>query len=192
MLDEGNNPNTTETPEAPPPEEKSNRTFWLIGGILGGLVILTLACMAVYFFYIAPRATVQRNATQTAVYLANAQVAQQMTSTYEAGLWTPTSPPATFTATLPLVALSSSTPVIVLSTATPTSTNNPATLSAMQTQLSFQLTTTGVAQATRLAGQGMPQTGFFEDIGLPGLVIIAAVLIAIIFLARRMRGAPAK
>ena len=54
MLDEGNTPNLMETPDAPPPEEKSNRTFWIVGGIMAGLVFLTLVCMAVYFLVIAP------------------------------------------------------------------------------------------------------------------------------------------
>jgi hypothetical protein len=192
MLDEGNDLNTTETPEAPPPEERSNRTFWIVGGIMGGLVILTLVCMAVYFLVIAPRLNTQKNAAQATIEAANAQVIQQMTSTAEAALWTPTAPPATLTSTQPLVALSSSTPVIVLNTATATSTNNPGTLVAMQTQLAFQLTSTGQAAATLQATQGMPQTGFFEDIGLPGLVVLAAALIVVIFLARRMRKAPIK
>ncbi len=189
MLDEGNTPNMMETPEDQPPEEKSNRTFWVVGGILGGLVVLTIICMAVYFLVIAPRLGAQRNSAQETIVAANAQVIQQMTSTAEAALWTPTEPPATATA---VIALNSPTPVIVLNTATPTSTNNPGTLVAMQTQLSIQLTGTGIAEATRKAGAGMPQTGFFEDIGLPGLVILAAALVAVIFLARRMRRAPVK
>jgi hypothetical protein len=62
----------------------------------------------------------------------------------------------------------------------------------MQTQLSAQLTATSISEATLLAGAGMPQTGFFDEIGLPGLLILAAALIAIIFLVRRMRKSPAK
>lgn len=191
MLDEGNTPNMMETPDAPPPEEKSNRTFWIVGGVMGGLVILTLVCMAVYFLVIAPRLSAQKSAAQATIEAANAQVVQQMTGTAEAALWTPTSPPVIATNTLP-VALNSPTPVIVLNTATATSTNDPATLIAMQTQLAVQLTSTGVAEATRRAAAGMPQTGFFEDIGLPGLVILAGALLAVIFLARRMRRAPVK
>jgi hypothetical protein len=38
----------------------------------------------------------------------------------------------------------------------------------------------------------MPRTGFFDDIGLPGLIILAIALVAVIFLARRMRKAPVK
>jgi hypothetical protein len=55
MLDENNNPIMSNTPDATPPEEGSNRTFLIVGGIMAGLVFLTLVCMAVYFLVIAPR-----------------------------------------------------------------------------------------------------------------------------------------
>jgi hypothetical protein len=194
MLDEGNNPNMMETPEAPPPEEKNNRTFLVVGGIMAGLVFLTLVCMAVYFLVIAPRLNAQKTSAQATIEAANAQVVQQMTSTAEAALWTPTSlPTATATETsIPSTPLSSPTPVIAVNTATASATIDPATLVAMQTQLSSELTATSISEATLLAGAGMPQTGFFDEIGLPGLLILAAALIAIIFLARRMRKSPAK
>jgi hypothetical protein len=38
----------------------------------------------------------------------------------------------------------------------------------------------------------MPTTGFFDEVGLPTLIILAVALIAVIFLARRMRKAPSK
>ncbi len=194
MLDEGNNPNMMDTPEAPPPEEKNNRTFLVVGGIMAGLVFLTLVCMAVYFLVIAPRLNAQKTSAQATIEAANAQVVQQMTSTAEAALWTPTSlPTSTATETsIPSTPLSSPTPVIAVNTATASATIDPATLVAMQTQLSAQLTATSISEATLLAGAGMPQTGFFDEIGLPGLLILAAALIAIIFLARRMRKSPAK
>jgi cytoskeletal protein RodZ len=194
MLDEGNNLNMMETPEAPPPEEKNNRTFLVVGGIMAGLVFLTLVCMAVYFLVIAPRLNAQKTSAQATIEAANAQVVQQMTSTAEAALWTPTSlPTSTATETsIPSTPLSSPTPVIAVNTATASATIDPATLVAMQTQLSAQLTATSISEATLLAGAGMPQTGFFDEIGLPGLLILAAALIAIIFLVRRMRKSPAK
>jgi hypothetical protein len=65
----------------------------------------------------------------------------------------------------------------------------------MQTQLSGQMTATALALATSsgLATPSvMPRTGLFDEIGLPGLIVLALALIAVIFLARRMRKAPAK
>ena len=196
MLDEGNNLNIMDTPDATPPEEKNNRTFLIVGGIMAGLVFLTLVCMAFYFFVIAPRLNAQKSSAQATIEAANAQVVQQMTATAEAALWTPTSTPKPLASpsatTAPKTPTSSPTPVIALNTATATVTTDPATLSAMQTQVSMQLTSTFVAQATLLRAQAMPQTGFFEDFGLPGLIVLALALIAVIFLARRMRRSQAK
>jgi hypothetical protein len=38
----------------------------------------------------------------------------------------------------------------------------------------------------------MPKTGFFDQIGLPGLVILTLALIVVIFLSRRLRNSPSK
>ncbi len=38
----------------------------------------------------------------------------------------------------------------------------------------------------------MPRTGFFDQVGLPGLLILTLALIVVIFLARRLRNAPTK
>ena len=197
MLDENNNLNVNETPDAPPPEEKNNRTFLIVGGIMAGLVFLTLVCMAVYFLVISPRLNAQKNSAQATIVAENAQVVQQMTSTAEAALWTPTAPPAPLASPSPspvlITPISSPTPVIAVNTATATLTTDPATLIAMQTQLSLQMTSTAIALATSgVATQAMPRTGFFEDIGLPGIIVLALALVAVIFLARRMRKTPAK
>jgi hypothetical protein len=200
MLDEGNN-NNLETPEAPPPEESNNRTFLIVGGIFAALIFLTLVCGAVYVLYLGPRLTSQRNAAQATIEARNAQVVFQMTSTAEAALFTPTSRPTstpTKTAVPVVVAVNSPTPVIanvgVTETATPTS--DPATLIAMQTQLAQQMTSTSVllsgAALTPGAAAAMPKTGFFDQVGLPSLVILTLALIAVIFLARRLRKAPSK
>jgi len=197
MLDEGNAPNLNETPEAPPPEEKSNRTFLIVGGVMAGLVFLTLVCMAVYFLVIAPRITAQRNAAQQTIEAGNAQAVQRLTSTAQAALWTPTissTPIPLKTGTsVPNTPTVSSTPVIAVNSPVATITTDPATLAAMQTQLSFQMTSTAAAALTLAAGTpGMPTTGFFDNVGLPSMIILAVALVAVIFLARRMRKSPAK
>jgi hypothetical protein len=57
----------------------------------------------------------------------------------------------------------------------------------MQTQLAYQMTSTAAA-----INQGMPATGFFDEVGLPSMVILALALLTVIFLARRMRKSPSK
>jgi hypothetical protein len=267
MLDEGNTPNMMETPDTPPPEEKSNRTFRIVAGVVAGLVFLTLVCMAIYFLVIAPRTAAQNvsvQATREALNAQNiqkttltaqavqqltstaqtvqqltstAQAVQQLTSTAQAALRTPTLPstplPLQTGTSVPRTPTVSSTPVIALNNPAATATTNPATLAAMQTQLvGLQLTSTNpatlaamqtqlvlqitstdpatlAAMKTQLAlqmtstaaaalgthaagGQGMPTTGFFDDIGLPSMIILALALVAVIFLARRMRKSQTK
>jgi hypothetical protein len=198
MLDEGNAQNTMETPDAPPPEGKNNRTFTIAAGVLGGLVFLTLLCMAVYFLVIAPRLAAQRNTTQATIEAGNSQAAQQLTLTAQAALMssTPqTSPiPLKTGTTVPRTPTVSSTPVIALNSPAVTATNDPATLAALQTQLSLQMTSTGQAglAPTTVSGGGMPTTGFFDEVGLPTMIILAFALIVVIFLARRMRKSPSK
>jgi hypothetical protein len=199
MLDEGNdiNPETPETPEAPLPEESGNRTFIIVGGILGALIFLTLLVGAAYVLWLGPRLTAQRNAAQATIEAENAQIAQQMTSTAGAALWTPTllptftpSPTQTVAPKTPTV---NPTPVVAAGTSTKTPTADPATLAAMQTQLAQQMTSTAVALGTRaIGGEGMPATGFFDQVGLRGLIILTLALVVIIFLARRLRKASSK
>jgi hypothetical protein len=195
MLDEGNNefnlePPTPETPEGP---ESSNRTFLIVGGILAAIVLLTLVCFAIVLWrtgkLFAPSG--QAN-TQTAIAVQNAAVAQQQTATAVATLFTQTSLPSPLpsetltpvpetptTSPTPVVAQPSNTPVIADAALT-------ATMGALQTQVAANLTMTATVQST-----AMPRTGFAEDIGLPGLIILAVVLVAVIFLARRLRSSPA-
>jgi hypothetical protein len=199
MLDEGNNANL-ETPEALPPEESNNRTFLIVGGIFAALIFLTLVCGAIYVLWLGPRLTTSRNATQAAIEAQNAQVIMQMTSTAEAALFTPTSQPTSTPTQTPVpqvVPVNSPTPVIAVSTPfeTATPTTDPATLVAMQTQLSQQMTSTALlsgAAATPGSAAAMPKTGFFDQVGLPSLIILTLALIAVIFLARRLRRAPSK
>jgi hypothetical protein len=194
MLEEGNNANL-ETPEAPPPEESNNRTFLIVGGIFAALIFLTLVCGAIYVLWLGPRLTSQRNAAQATIEAKNAQVIMQMTATAEVALYTPTSLPTiapTETAIPAIIPVVSPTPVIAVATAIgiATPTTNPATLIAMQAQLSQQLTSTALALGTPGVGAAMPKTGFFDQVGLPSLVLLTLVLVVVIFLARRLRKAP--
>ena len=203
MLDEGNATNMETPEETPPPEESNNRTFLIVGGIFAALIFLTLVCGAVYALWYLPGHNASQKATQAVIQSKNAQVVAQMTSTAQAALWTPTSLPSdTPMATLipPAAALNSPTAVIMLSTATlaDTPTTDPATLAAMQTQLAAQMTSTAIGMVVPAASNGtpaagaMPRTGFFDQIGLPGLVILTLALLVVIFLSRRLRNAPTK
>ncbi len=165
--------------DAPPPEENSNRTFLIAAGILGGIVLISLACLAGYYFLnILPnKGNVQANATAQAIQ--NAQVAQALTATAQALSF----PTATATPTVtPLVAQPLATATLSVS-----STKDPATAT-----IGAALTQAALAQLTHVpTSTALPGTGFADQYGAPGLVFMGMALIAVIFLARRLRVAPA-
>jgi hypothetical protein len=167
--------------DSPPPEESSNRTFLIAAGVLGGIVLLSIACLAGYALLILPsqRTTQQQAATAQAVQ--NLQVAQALTATSQA-LNFPTAtvtPPPTQT---PVVAQATSTPVAI------TNTPDPATAT-----VAAALTQAALAQLTHVpTSTALPGTGFADQYGAPGLVILGMALVGVIFLARRLRVNPTK
>ena len=183
--------------------ESNNRNFLIIAVVLGGLILLTLICVAGFaVFYLPQRNAIvqQTNAVIAATYT---QQALDQAATGTAAAASPT-PLPTETPTLE----PTSTPVINQATDTPTpGMVDPATatVEALETQLaSINLTSTadaaagGSATPTGKAGAGSPTpratalstTGFADEVGLPGLIILSIVLVAVILLARRLRQTP--
>ena len=180
--------------EEAPPEESSNRTFLIAAGILGGIVLLSIICLAGYALWVLP----QQRAAQGEQDVAKTQNAQvlndALTATFVAFSLSQT-PQVTNTPE----------PTFTLVVAEPTNTNtpeagatNPAstvdtaatqTLVALNTQLAKSTQT--IVSTTTALGTALPETGFADEVGLPGLMIMAITLIAVIFLARRLRSAPA-
>ena len=174
-------PNDQTNPEPQqPPEESSNRTFLIVGGVLGGIVLLSVLCLAgVYFFSIMP----SRNATAAqalAQSTQNAQVREALTATsMAASLATPTEAPT-------------DTPVLAETTSTsiPQTTD---TVSPLTATVGAAFTQAAIAQLTIVpTSTALPKTGIGDQFGAPGLVIMGMVLIAVIFLARRLRAVPTK
>lgn len=190
MLDQSNDLNPSGDSTPPLKEESNNRTFIIAAGILAGVVFLSIACMAAYALIILPRQKAATAAQEATIQAQNAQVAQAMTQTAEAAAWTPTALPSPLaTATNTPTPTRSPTPVVVVATATPTSTLDPMAL------LALYATQTAVARLTATAmvtPTGLAKTGFADEVGLPGLVVLAVALVVVILLARRLRKAPAK
>jgi cytoskeletal protein RodZ len=178
--------------EEQPPEEKGNRTFWIIGGVFAGLIFFSLVCLLIYLLLIRPQAanrTATQVAQQTAVQASSETQVAAQTQTAEASLWTQTPQPTPMPTNTPRPTIAATaTSVVVLATPTETPTT-AATLQAMQTQLAGQMTQTFVAQSTRsIGGEGpLPTTGFADEVGFPLLVVLTFALLAVIFIARRMR-----
>ncbi len=200
-------------PEEPEAGEGNNRTFMIAAIILGGVVLLSLICMAVLAVFWLPSQNATRAATQEANIAASTQAAFVSQQTAEAAAFTATLPP-TETATL----APTETPVVVFATSTasvvPSSDPATATVQALQTQLAAAQEST-TAQASGKAGTGtpgkalaaaspgkttgtpgtpgvsqVPKTGFADEVGLPGLFILSIILVAVVLLARRLRQAP--
>lgn len=172
----------------PPPEESSNRPFLIVAGILGGIMLLSLLCI-VAFALARPMITGGANRqTQAAeINLQNTSVAHGVSMTAIALQWTATASP-----TLPPTATETPAPTNTLVVAqqvtnTPVPTTDPrtATVAALLTQAAeAQTTLTAVPTPTQL-----PTTGFADDVGAPGLLVMAVMLVGVIFLSRRLRTA---
>lgn len=161
--------------------EAGNRTFLLVAGILGAITLLAIICIVVYAFFWVPR---NRSAEQTQVARINAtntSIAEALAATALAQSFTAT-PSQTATATrIPPTATSTVTPVVRLDTPTSPPTQDPfrLTVDAQQTQLALLgLTPTPTA---------LPGTGFMDEVGLPGMLGAAVLLLVVIVFARRLR-----
>ena len=169
-----------------PEESSNNRTFVMVAVGLGALLILSMACLAAYALWWAPRQEAA-DATQNAeVALQNTSVAG--TQTAEASGAEGTVPPTAAETATPSPTITP-TQVVVLPTNTPTEF---LTLPSLEPG-----TATAAAQATLDAEMGggggsptataLPVTGFADEVGMPALFMLSAVLLAVIFVARGIR-----
>ena len=93
MFEQGDDPGFQNT-EIQPEPESSNRTFIIVAGIMAGIILLSIICMAVYFLVIAPGQQSKRAAEQATVEAYNLQIQQAMTQTQAAAQWTHTIQPS--------------------------------------------------------------------------------------------------
>jgi cytoskeletal protein RodZ len=185
---------------SPEPPRSGNRSFLVVAGTLGAIMLLALVGMAVYALVILPQQQAQEEpgllaAQQTST--AAALGALQATNTNT------TAPTATRTATsVPNTATPSNTPTDVAPIFTSVASNTPSgateTVNSLLTQAALAQTqastvtpasaTPGTATVTPTPGS-LPESGFAEDFGAPGLLVAAGLLLLVIFAARRLRTA---
>lgn len=186
--------------EPTPPEESNNRTFLIIAGALGFIALLALVCIAVYALVLLPRtrsaannqrATLDAQNTAVADIINRTSTAAEQQAMIAAYTKTPTNTlvPPTFTAT------SSPTPVLAIPTTAvipPTDTPNAQTATAIALFATLDANATSLAAtftARPSQATSIPDTGFADDIGLPVMLGMAVLLVAVIFIARRLRTA---
>ena len=170
------------------PAEANNKTFMMAVAALIAFLVIAMALLAAYAVFIVPS---KRNAQQTQVAQIDAQntaIAQGLTATAQAALWTNT-PAATQVPTAAPVPQATATPVVAAqATSTPQAT-------APIDPTAFALTATAIYAANAAAFAMTPsptalaQTGFADEVGLPGLLAMAVLLMVVVFLARRLRQA---
>ena len=182
------NPDDGQLPE----ESNNNRTFFIAVGILGGIILLTVACLVgVYLFSQNSSATADtQNVALTETALASSNfISSALTSTAEAIILPSATVPPT------------STPVDAAATvtntpdpyATPESIAGVGTPAAATATVAAALTQAAIAQLTIVpTTTALPQTGLVEDVGIPGLVVMALAFIIVILMARRLRFAPSR
>ncbi len=169
--------------DANPPEESNNRTFLIVAGVFGVLIFLALLCIGGFLFF-------QKSAANQNVATSDAQNTQQAVIIQQGLTQRALQQAETLTAAATNTVPPTNTPVIAQASASPTATSNPATatVGAAFTQIAGSTQTLVVIPtSTRL-----PNTGFADDVGAPGLMMIAIALVAVIFLVRRLRASPAR
>lgn len=170
-----------------PEESNNNRTFLIAAGILGGIILISIACLVgVYLFTRSSSAELDAQAvaaTQTAQVASNF-INDALTATFQASILpTATEPP-------------SATPVVNVATVTTTagtSAANAGTPAAATATVGAALTQAAIAQLTIVpTTTALPKTGFVDDVGVPGLVVMALAFIIVILMARRLRAVPVR
>jgi cytoskeletal protein RodZ len=169
------------------PEEASNRTFLIVAGVFGAIVVLSLICLVLFvvFKVIPDRSNKSKQATQAAQQ--NISMMDSATKTAIASLWTAT--PTQTSSPVPVTPTSKATDTpVIRPSSTPTSPN-AATLEylyqmATETKAALEQPSPTLTPNATLTG-----TGFADQVGAPALFGLAVVLIVVIFLARRLRTA---
>jgi cytoskeletal protein RodZ len=188
-----------ETEEGAPPGESSNRMFIIVAGVLGGIALLALICIAVYAMVLLPQRRDAQATQKAMVDSQNTEVALIISQTSDAAALAATKAAYTATPTatrIPNTPTPTSSPTSVVAALPGEATLAPAVLTegAKATELHATLTanalifgqtaTAGALTPTELAG-----TGFADEVGLPILLGVAVLLLVVIFLARRLRSA---
>jgi LPXTG-motif cell wall-anchored protein len=172
----------------------SNRKMIMIAAIAGGIV-LVLACIGVGWYLTRGRSDpVAQTGTAAAISAAESRAQTEAAiASIPAATYTPLPteiPTNTPTATLvPETSEPSAT-----SEGGPTADPRTATVRALLTQAAQAQTQAAEAILTVTAtptSTALPDTGFADDVGIPTLLGMTALLIIVIFVARRLREATA-
>jgi len=180
----------TEEQGSPPPEQSSNRNFYIVAGVLGAIMILTLICTAVYAMVILPGNQRAQQTERARIETENAVMALSVKQTEDASKWTPTSAPSATRP--PATATSTATSVVATATRASATEQSEADVDPRTATVAALLTQAAEVQSTVFPTSTLlPDSGFADDVGLPGMLGMGILLVVVIFLARRLRSAAA-
>ena len=186
-----------EEPGGEPPSGggRNNRPFIIAIALIGGIFLLAVIGLVVYILLNSGAKTAQVQEDTAQINAENTAIALQATDLYrnEVQLLTEKAiPSATLTATSVIA--------VPTNTHLPTATQEAGGVSDPERTQTVSAFLTSVAQGTPAASgtpaaaqtaaatsTALPTTGIMDDIGFPGLLAAAVLLIIIVFVARRMR-----
>lgn len=180
-------PDDQEVPEPEPEGSDDNRAFMIVAGALGGIAVLALLFIVIYALFLRPGQQQARQAQQATVEAQQTQISMALTATSE--VLAQAIPTLTHTPS-PMPATATATPVVAQPTATntvaPTADARTATVAALLTQAALTPT---VSVVTPTQTGEIPNAGFADDIGLPALLGMGALFLAVMVAARKLRTA---
>lgn len=183
--------------DALPEESNNNRTFLIAAGILGGIILLSIACLVgVYLFTRNANKAVDAQATVVAITSTASEnfISTSLTATSAAVIQPSATlaPTNTMVVNIPTVTVSASTPD-PNATAASGGVGAASTSVAATATVGAALTQAAIAQLTIVpTTTALPKTGFMDEFGVPGLVVMSLAFIIVILLARRLRFAPGR
>ncbi len=183
--------------ETPPPKDQKNRTFVAIAGILGAVILLAIVAMAAFAILILPGRNAQKaamavklNAQNTATVMAATSSAMTAMAPTITPLPTETATPEPTFTPMPKQPEATATPELGTGGDMTEDMAMTATVSALLTQAAGGKEETVVADAdATLAPTALPTTGFADTMGIPGLVGLGVLFVALILITRQVRSA---
>ncbi len=200
--------------QEPPQQPQNNKTFMIIVGILGAVILLSLVAAAVYALLVLPgqnsakqELAIQINAQNTATVMAATSAAMTAMAPTETPLPTateePTSTPMPTETPQPKEIVSDDTTVLADGTSSEIAVGGAdldedaamtATVGALLTQASG-LKADGDPAATQdpaafgagVTATALPTTGFADEVGIPSIVGLGFLCIVAILVSRQVR-----
>lgn len=189
-------------PAPTPPRRSGSRSFVVVAGALGAIMLLALVGLAVYALVILPQQQAAAPPEVSSVQQTNTAIAQglQVTNTptrtatatrTATSTRTPAPPTATNTPVTPLFSDTPGTPLAGnAATQTVDALLTQAALAQTQAATGAAATSSSPSETPTATVTALPQSGIGDELGGPGLLIAsAALLLLVIVAARRLRSA---